>query len=246
MSTPTAIKERPILFSGAMVRAILRGENPKTQTRRVIKLPSWSTKNWDDFETDGKEAQIICANTGCLASIPCPYGKAGDRLWVRETWSPVQPTASGELAYDGARLIELDGYPIEVWYRADGEMGILCQADPEGPRWKPSIHMPRKVGRITLEVAQVRVERLQDISEEDAIAEGVAFENPSPDINPNFRRWFDYQGKEYGFSSPVWSFRSLWDSINGKTYPWESNPWLRVVEFKRIDGAIAAQTEVKL
>ncbi|HEY9749835.1 MAG TPA: hypothetical protein V6C63_14215 [Allocoleopsis sp.] len=222
----TPIKERPILFSGPMIRAILEGR--KTQTRRIIKLPSWSTNDWSDFETDGKEAEIICANTGCLASIPCPYGQVGDRLYCRETWSKSLPEWQIEAPYI---------------YRAD-------HLDPKGDaqpiKWKPAIHMPKEASRITLEITDVRVQRLQEISEEDAIAEGIRL------IGDTFPHGGDFWKKGpnfYTIEYPGWSFNAptakecfahLWDSINGKTYPWGSNLFVRAVSFKRI----AQQTEV--
>ncbi len=191
------MKERPILFSGDMVRAILDGR--KTQTRRVIKpqpysvSPVTNTPFWEE------------------GSLNCPY-QIGDRLWVRETWA-LNPY-----------LLELPAYV----YRADYEplSDILI-------KWKPSIHMPRSASRITLEITGVRVERLQDISEQDAIAEGIESAQ-LPNEETCKLRWKDYQAKfiKCGFFSSIDSFKSLWDSINVQKHPWESNPWVWVVEFK--------------
>ena len=155
--------EKPILFSGPMVRAILDGR--KTMTRRTHRIEA-------------------------------------DRLWVRETWSYDEP---------------------QVIYRADYNGDV----PPEG-KWRPSIFMPRKFSRITLEATGVRVERLQEITEEDAIGEGVfdggclncggtqpcGCDNPVPDARDSF----------------IW----IWDSLNGKTYPWASNPFVWVIEFRRV------------
>lgn len=238
------MKERPILFSGEMVRSIL-GDRKK-QTRRIVKplcgqpvfyayhegepYPYYFRRKdgvWDSFKTFEE-----------LAAKYCPYGVKGDRLWVRETWAPVQPLVSGELQYDSARLVEIDGYPIEVWYRADGELGVLAYVVEDGPRWKPSIHMPRSASRITLEITDVRLQRLQDISEEDAIAEGVE----PLDIGCRIYRDYlghggDYPGSDYlGFKNPIDSFRTLWDSIySDRSFSWDSNPWVWVIEFKKIN-----------
>jgi hypothetical protein len=192
------MRERPILFQGAMVRALLAGT--KTQTRRVV--------NWKGMEPglnlrfSGLSA-VRSGSNWVLSSptrtsheyrsvpMPCPYGLPGDRLWVREAWAP-----NGPRAEDGAL------------YRSDF---------PEGPlsiKFKPSIHMPRWASRITLEVTEVRVERLQDISRGDAMDEGCPFPNMAQGDDP--RKWY----------------AELWESINGPG-SWDANPWVWVVEFKR-------------
>lgn len=199
------MKERPILFSGPMVRAILNGT--KTQTRRVAKLPGDMTKEpgVSGILCDGVLRIYDAEDMGPTVHIPCPYGKSGDRLWVRET---AIPTAHG------------------VIYRADIEDSV--EAAGIGAMyggWKPSIHMPRVSSRITLEINQVRVERLQDITEEDAKAEGVECERDG---------WKSYIGGShvaYAFTS----FGSLWESINGPE-SWDANPWVWVIEFKRVKG----------
>jgi hypothetical protein len=212
----TDIKTRPILFKGEMVRAILGGQ--KTQTRRIMKPQP-------TLEGD----RYIWGKTGIFVDAPlieykCPYGRASNRLWVKETW------------YQGTE---------KLWYKADIE--DLSQCGISG--WKSSMFMPRTASRITLEVVKVRVERLQDISEEDAIAEGIRR------IGDTFPQSGDFWKKGpnfYTIEYPGWSFNAptakecfahLWDSINGKSYPWSANPWLWVVEFKRVD-AIATQQEV--
>jgi hypothetical protein len=222
MSALSTIKERPILFSGAMVRAILRAENPKTQTRRVmkvqppegtLKLERWVVSDEPQFRDSGIPLWISTEANGTNREYGCPYGDPSDRLWVRETWASL----SG------------DRYA----YKADvsdklGKRPPLDADEKEG--WKSSMFMPRKASRITLEVVSIRAERLQDISEEDAIAEGVPINQELPaTINGE-------QGQAIWFGTgAIDLFARLWDSINGKTHPWKSNPWVWVVEFKRIE-----------
>jgi hypothetical protein len=216
-------KERPILFSGAMVRAILDGR--KTQTRRIIKLPpapetlgTWElttigggTSTFADGTPAPEMAAIWHTRTG--TTLTCRHGQPGDRLWVRETWQhsnhPLGP-------YDPDCM---------VFYRAD------YQDDPHGPDgelspegkyrdWRPSIHMPRTACRMVLEVTGVRVERLQNCSEADAIAEGTPGGHGA------------IPGYPYA-ATPGEHYRWLWDSINGAS-AWETNPWVWVVEFRRV------------
>ncbi|MCW1887689.1 hypothetical protein OKA04_23330 [Luteolibacter flavescens] len=217
MSTST-IKERPILFSGPMVRALLDGT--KTQTRRIIAPQPEATSFaylWKGREIGEKIFPLTC----------CPYGAPGDRLWVRETF--------GDRAdYAAIGALHKDRY----YYAADGKKA--------GWRYRPSIHMPRKASRITLEVVSVRVERLQDISEEDAIAEGIEcthrdedrtfwknyrFEGP---IAKRGKVWTPEENQIVNYNrKPVRSYQSLWESINGPG-SWDANPWVWVVEFKRL------------
>lgn len=191
-------RERPILFSGPMVRAILEGR--KTQTRRVVRVRK---------PTD----HLVLA--GPYAASLCPYGQPGDRLWVRETW-----------AWPGEE---------EVLYRASHQhIQDKWRTDPNYPQfvWRPSIFMRRSQSRITLEVTSIRVERLQDISEGDAKAEGVR-----PSEAPFTYGWENYgdqerRGEQVSYHATAReSFESLWDSINGDRANWESNPWVWVVSF---------------
>jgi hypothetical protein len=203
------MKERPVLFSAPMVRALLREENPKSQTRRIVKpqpdaaitemdntdpvkfwqMPGHSGVWWDDDAT-GRRWR-------------CPYGAPGDRLWVRESFhldqQPTGPLMSDERAV--------------VTYKADHP------GDANGLGWKPSIHLPRRYSRITLEVLSVRVERLQAISEEDAKAEGVEASDKV----------------EMKDGSPCYAlpYRILWEQING-VGSWESNPFVWCITFRRI------------
>lgn len=219
------MKERPILFSASMVRAILNGT--KTQTRRVVKPQP--KKGWD-FECppvfgritsshpkNGRFGAFIRRGIGTdfpeIDLIPCPYGQPGDRLWVRETWAYHVNAIGSVTDEDGPWVYAADG-GFALQYR-------LCD------RWRPSIHMPRVASRITLEVTGVRVERLQDISRADALAEGIVIQ---PD--GGFGLW---DGEHYHYTDPRESYWSLWESINGPD-SWDANPWVWVVEFKHLEG----------
>ena len=194
------MKERPMLFSAPMVRAILDGR--KTVTRRIVKARDleWMDVHQGLREPDNAER--------------CPYGQpGGDRLYVRETWAAPH-------AYDHLppRLIPQDA---RIHYAATEDRGGLL--------WRPSIHMPRWASRILLEVTGVRVERLNDISKADAIAEGAPPSHPS----------IDRVSAEYGHAdfSRSW-YAQLWDQINGAG-SWDANPWVWVIEFKRLEGGAA-------
>lgn len=161
------MKERPILFNGPMVRAILSGA--KTQTRRVVK----GSRYRHEINRDGVWFED---EYGDWFKGPCPFGEPGDRLWVRETFTDV---STGDMRAQGHR---------PVWYRADGS----SDADDSLCRWTPSIHMPRWASRISLEVTGVRVERLQEISEADARSEGCPHAPVDQDWS-QCRRWFQEQ-----------------------------------------------------
>ena len=238
-------KDRPILFSGAMVRAILDGR--KTQTRRVVKHggatpPDWATFAeelsqlkydlsawvpsgifmWSEEQTPGQPLKPLrrwpCE--GDESDLPgpyaihCPYGKPGDRLWVRETTrSRAMPNLltgdptnalCGEYSVDSEPVLNPDGFDLAWWYSR---------------RTCPAIHMPRWACRLELEVTGVRVERLNNCSEDDAEAEGIAFLREVPDVDETLTARQLYE--------------CLWDSINGAG-AWAANPWVWVVEFKRV------------
>jgi len=207
------MKERPILFSTPMVRAILDGT--KTQTRRAAKPATPRGTN------------------------RCPYGVPGDRLWVRETWAPYSDNEDPVRDVDDATCVRyratdtlhmampdcMDTAPIDTYCLAPHEQM------PRGPwKWRPSIHMPRWASRIMLEVTGVRVERLQDITEEDAKAEGIT-EMPLQGGLPG--AWWTAQGCWANARDPVRAYRLLWESINGAG-SWDLNPLVWVVEFKRV------------
>jgi hypothetical protein len=202
MNTP---KERPILFSATMVRAILDGR--KTQTRRIIKLPKnchWyhaaHPSNDGHFLKEGKEGYWH------VEELPCPYGKPGDRLWVRESWGVSS-------SYDGVPPRNISGAAVR--YPADGTYS--------GIKFRPSIHMPRWASRITLEITAVRNERLQDISEQDAKAEGAPSELHMLDSVRLGAKATHRAG-----------FERLWKSINGPD-SWAANPLVWMIAFRRIE-----------
>ncbi|HBO1871470.1 TPA: hypothetical protein ACIR1N_005648 [Pseudomonas aeruginosa] len=203
------MKERPILFSGPMVRAILEGR--KTVTRRVMKPQPDFLGSMVDPNTPFKTL-----DAGLHARITCPYGEPGDRLWVREAWA-----ADAQVDAIAPRDLS-QGEPI--WYPADFSVRQTgCSMISKG-RGRPSIHMPRWASRILLEITAVRIERLQDISEKQALAEGVELEGEGV-------CWAGAAGT--ASDSPVESFRLLWELINGAG-SWNANPWVWGVEFKRV------------
>lgn len=212
MSTATVIKERPILFSGPMVRAILEGR--KTQTRRIVKPRHDFVV--DDSEDATNRVYYPCYVTGEPEpeEVPCPYGRIGERLWVRETWAIVPAVSDDGLKH------KAKGDGTGATWRAD------WNGNPSGFTWKPSIHMPRWASRITLEITGVRVERLNDISEADAYAEGIT-------IPSHYR--FASNGRPEDRNEARVTFETLWETING-VGSWRFNPWVWVVEFKRLEN----------
>lgn len=195
------MKERPIQFSAPMVLALLDGT--KTQTRRIMKSPPHHLDGGVPFGDPPAWAMREGAAAGS-AVMRCPYGKRGDRLWVREAWRTVEVA-------DPLPPRELDA-AYRLWREAD------APHQPGYGKLRPGMHMPRWAGRITLEVTGVRVERLQDISRGDAMSEGCPFPNMAQGDDP--RAWF----------------RDLWNSINGAG-AWDANPWVWVVEFKRLEAS---------
>lgn len=199
------MKERPILFSAPMVRAIMDGS--KTQTRRVVKPQPPEHMNIARHLGDGDWQFVndVRMLADSASTWRCPYGQPGDRLWVREKWAEARPLGSP--------------WPATMYIYAACDN----RTDYGGP-WKPSIHMPRKASRITLEVTSVRVERLQDISGPDCWAEGIA----------EIREKGDEHGDLRG--SVTQDYSALWESINGPG-SWEANPWVWAIEFRRVENA---------
>jgi len=221
------VKERPILFSGAMVRALLAGT--KTQTRRVV-----------NPQPRILAGELLCWNDDALTddqmAARCPYGQPGDRLWVREAWrtadtlDSMSPSAIADKCLDaGYRKPwaplqwESDGSKNKDWSGFGPGNGVVVGLG----KLRPGIHMPRWASRITLDVTGVRVERLQDISDADAVAEGCA-------QNHNGYFWggpHEVSGLKQ-MATARQAYRDLWESINGPE-SWAANPWVWVVEFKR-------------
>jgi hypothetical protein len=226
-----------------MVRAILEGR--KTQTRRVVKpvgkdegfviCEQDDGSMWPHRSSDGERCWHTVIRNGHEYQDDTPhtgYGRVGDRLWVKETWN-IEALGGGQ---DGAGN---GSWSYEVGYRAGGEKQLeyeghfesdpYCKSyDTQRGEWRPSIHMPRWASRITLEITGVRVERLQDISDDDCKAEGLIGK--------------DFGGRlGYGYGLPDWSagylpriaYRQLWESINGAE-SWAANPFVWVISFKRV------------
>jgi hypothetical protein len=225
VQTVAETKERPILFSSPMVRAILAGS--KTQTRRVFKIEvlppvaRWvMSDHWwiPEGVSERVKQQFISTWPN---PIRCPYGQPGDRLWLRETFITGYTLDDNELRVGDER----------VWYRADGEIDSWLDEDGYmgDAKWRPSIFMPRALSRITLEITGVRVERLQDISEQDAKAEGCGLYVPGH----GFIQQADLAEGYSNYLSPRMGFECAWNSINGPG-SWDANPWVWVVEFKRV------------
>lgn len=239
----SGVIERPILFSGAMVRANLRQVDPKRQTRRVMKNQPPDPAEVQKLSGDGFSiftdhqcpdwfrvagpvwaVRELMNKRGMDPRWICPYGKPGDRLWVRETWCPATWGS-----YEPRKEIPRSASEALIQFRADFVDG--SSADYDG-HWKPSIHMPRWASRLTLEIVKVRVERVQDISEAGAIAEGTPrTQNEKPVSWGGHRGWYPTARDGY---------RDLWDSINAKRdggiYAWARNPWVWVIEYKRLEG----------
>lgn len=204
------IREKGLIFNSEMVRAILDGR--KTQTRRPIKWKQTRFTEIGEREDGSKWPWSEDAEHACDFWHPCPFGAVGDRIWVRETWNK----------YGGLLTYRADHDWID-----DMRKETVCTA-----KWVPSIHMPRWASRILLEITDVRVERLNAISEEDARAEGIidggclncgepepcGCANPEPDATD--------------------AFAYLWQSIYGQEN-WNANPWVWVIEFKRVEGGTA-------
>ncbi len=205
------MKERPILFSAPMVRAILDGS--KTQTRRIVKPPKGGTVI--GFGGNGIAMASLGMVDDCehITTVSCPYGKIGDRLWVREAWR-----TDAEL--NNAKPRTFFSWPVR--YEADGAVfghGAFF-GKPTG-KLRPSIFMPRWASRLAMEITGIRVERLNDISKAYVEAEGIEFLRRAPDADETLT------AKEL--------YLCLWDAINGNGSR-AANPWVWVVEFKKIEG----------
>ncbi|EMG2640540.1 hypothetical protein [Klebsiella pneumoniae] len=233
------MKERGMIFNAEMVRAILDGR--KTQTRRIMKPQPepcprgghwWPSNVFKTMLHVEEEMQNGKGGWGGLVGDACPFGDVGDRIWVRETFQG--PLVHEELFEEYSAYPEKFEKPEYCEYAADGGVRPeYCDLDDNLRHgWRPSIHMPRWASRILLEITDVRVERLNAISEEDARAEGIidggclncgepepcGCANPEPDATD--------------------AFAYLWQSIYGQEN-WNANPWVWVIEFKRVEGGAA-------
>ena len=217
-----------MIFNGEMVRALLDGR--KTQTRRPIKWRQTRATEIAEREDGSKWPWSEDAENVCDYWHPCPFGAVGDRIWVRETFQG--PLFDFDLMDSYCKdstpfekpefcVYKADGVPAPEFYDADDE--LHC-------RWRPSIHMPRWASRITLEITDVRVERLNSISQEDAQAEGMELTGWRPTYSDP-----DSGGEAW---TPYDNFAQLWESIYGAE-SWQANPWVWVIEFKRVEGGAA-------
>ncbi|MCU1758765.1 hypothetical protein NTD84_03390 [Pseudomonas sp. 14P_8.1_Bac3] len=224
----TAIKERPILFSAPMVCATL--EDRKTVTRREVK----------------KRPALDCLAAGfepAFLTLPgnadlCPYGKPGDRLWVRETFYAFgrwEMRFSQKKGRDEWHFVDMTLDLNKVYQFEPPQNYQLGQRGDVTPAWwkRPAIFTPRAASRILLEITDVRVERLQDISDEQALAEGII-----PHVRGGWH-WHPHDPSnvddwhQFGFKTPVWAFHDLWAGINGQEN-WDANPWVWAVSFRRV------------
>jgi hypothetical protein len=210
------MKERPIIFSGPMVQAILDGS--KTQTRRAVKLPS----RHHFADKPDYLGQILVDGRGDfhgsgfpVDELRCPYGMPGDRLWVKETTVNVE-----DFGYLGPVWLESEHGRNVLEYGLAPSEDDCTEVEPEDLGLRPSIFMPRAMSRITLEITGVRVERLHDITRGDCMAEGCPFPNIANETDPF--KWY----------------RDLWGTINGPD-SWAANPWVWVIEFRRVKGGAA-------
>lgn len=216
------MKETPILFKTEMVKAALDGNKSNTRRTKGLEKINEDPNVWHKpfFDNVTRHWNFWQVNTGDVLSVKCPYGGAGDLLWVRETWRIEKENPVRDL--NTMAIIDYDKPTIQ--YKADKLPHIQ---EILKPYWKPAIFMFKKDARLWLEIISVRPERLQEITEEDAIAEGV--ERLGDQYVEYFRK------EPYTTYSARIAFESLWDSINAKKHPWESNPWVWRIEFKRVD-----------
>lgn len=207
------MKEGPILFGAPMVRAVLA--DSKTQTRRVVKEAAM-LGGWETGHNSRGDITSRWPLGSDLKPAPCPYGQPGDRLWVREAHAPradclVSWQRSMTESYNRMQ-------PTDICYRADEKARDWVE------KWRPSIHMPRWASRLLLDITEVRVERLQEISEADAIAEGIVAQRGGG--------WGLPAGEHFHMYDPRISYWSLWESINGAGTV-DTDPWVWAVSFQR-------------
>lgn len=242
--------ERGMIFNAEMVRAVLDGS--KTQTRRIIQSPAKNMQATGQKVIDYREpgdkwygehvfsmrnqSGTWCDYTKEQFLAKCPFGAVGDRLWVRETWMPDAPRDGtwADVEFYGCKGSPLSMIPER--YRKPEH--CIHRASWEGSEmvgWTPSMHMPRWASRITLEITSVRVERLNGISEEDAAAEGVGSAVWFAGKGVPEEQWTSLGEHGAYRASHINSFATLWESIYGAD-SWQANPWVWVIEFKRVEG----------
>ncbi len=215
------MKERGMIFNADMVRAILDGR--KTQTRRIVKPQP-------DEDGLAKVTDGPWVDTSERV-YRCPFGQPGDRLWVRETWQAIHDSLDEFGNVDERTWMPFIHKAADSYWHAvyAEEFGVFNREDRGFP-WRPAIHMPRWASRILLEITDVRVERLNAISQEDAQAEGMELTGWRP----------TYSDPDSGgeVMTPYDNFAELWSSIYGDE-SWQANPWVWVIEFKRVEGGAA-------
>lgn len=220
------IKVTPMLFSGDLVRALLTGN--KTQTRRIFKEPKGSVL--EEISAPWLRPTVWFPEKEKSVLLDCPFGMTGDLIYVRETFQgPLVDFEESEACAENMHLFENPNY---CKYRATDPIPEFSDLNGETHYgWKPSIHMPRWASRLTLKITDVRVERIQDISKEDAKAEGV--KSKRPDNNPVYLDYLNSsKSRTEWFMNPTYSFKSLWKSIYGPS--WDKNEWVWVIDFEVI------------
>jgi len=221
----TKISERGMIFNAEMVRALLDGR--KTQSRRPIKWKQTRFTEIGEREDGSKWPWSEDAEHACDFWHPCPFGAVGDRIWVREAFRVhSRATDVATLVYKASER--------NSWTEQTRRVPVAVCNKPATPeKWTPSLHMPRWASRILLEITDVRVERLNAISEEDAAAEGVP---PAGSLLPDYPGTF--LTPKGDFATAKVAFQRLWESIYGAEN-WQANPWVWVIEFKRVEGGAA-------
>ncbi|HBV9586600.1 TPA: hypothetical protein MIQ51_23330 [Klebsiella pneumoniae] len=221
----TKISERGMIFNAEMVRALLDGR--KTQTRRPIKWKQTRFTEIGEREDGSKWPWSEDAEHACDFWHPCPFGAVGDRIWVREAFRVhSRATDVATLVYKASER--------NSWTEQTRRVPVAVCNKPATPeKWTPSLHMPRWASRILLEITDVRVERLNAISEEDATAEGVP---PAGSLLPDYPGTF--LTPKGDFATAKVAFQRLWESIYGEE-SWKANGWVWVISFKRIEGGAA-------
>ncbi len=245
------MKEYPILFKGDMVRAILEGR--KTETRRIVK-PTVKGCTVGVYTTAGKvmlnDVVNVQEDGDPWTGIKCPYGQVGDRLWVRETWADTSGENGPMISYRAKggcdRFLVNESYPVDYSLYPKCNFTMWCtdlRSGAKGHNWRPSIFMPRWASRITLEIIEISVERVQDMDNDNAISEGINEYWIDYDDGGGYWNvpalWTNPDGKiikKIQTEDPIEAFSNLWDSINKKRgFGWDSNPWVWVVKFKRVE-----------